>query len=68
VENLCGVMPVGRWRRLRGAADVTGPGFFAVLHPRMLPGAAPNGLTLRPALGFTSSNCRAAAGAFPAGA
>jgi len=33
VENLCGVMPIGRWQRLRGRADVTGVGFFAVRHP-----------------------------------
>jgi len=66
VENLCGVMPIGRWQRLRGRADVTGVGFFAVRHPQALAGAAPSGLELHPALGFASSNCRGVAGGFPA--
>lgn len=67
VENLCGVMPTDRWRRLRGRADLTGVGFFAVPRADVQPGAAPTGIELHPALSFTTSSCRGAPGAFPAG-
>jgi hypothetical protein len=52
------VLSTRGYTRLRGTAAITGVGYFDVRHPKPERGAAPNGIQLRPVLGFSSSNCR----------
>jgi hypothetical protein len=67
VENLCGVMPTKRWRRLGGRAEIVGVGFLAAPGAPGLVGAAPNRLEIHPAVSFAAtSRCRGVAGTFPA--
>jgi hypothetical protein len=51
----CGTPPRGLFRRLRGAATITGVGFFDVLHGQA--GVAPNGIELHPVLKVESIAC-----------
>ena len=50
--------------RLRGAATISGVGFFDVLHGQT--GVAPNGIELHPVLRFQSSDCARSGAAPPA--
>ena len=51
----CQFPPLGRYASLRGTATITGVGFWAAKGNGH--GAAPNGIELHPALGFTGPGC-----------
>jgi hypothetical protein len=64
-EGYCGVAPRNRWQRLSGRAALSGVGFFSVLHPKPLPGSAPKGIELHPALSFSARSCVRVRGRWP---
>ena len=64
-EGYCGVAPRNRWQRLSGRAALSGVGFFSVLHPKPLPGSAPRGIELHPALSFSAPSCARVRGRWP---
>jgi hypothetical protein len=64
-EGYCGVAPRNRWQRLSGRAALSGAGFFSVPHPQPLPGSAPKGIELHPALSFSARSCARVRGRWP---
>jgi hypothetical protein len=65
LEGYCGVMPRNRWQRLSGRATLSGVGFFSVPHANPLPGSAPRGIELHPALSFSAPSCTRTRGRWP---
>jgi hypothetical protein len=53
--NACGSASSSSFQQLRGAATISGVGFFDLRHGQT--GVAPNGIELHPVLSFTRSTC-----------
>jgi hypothetical protein len=64
-EGYCGVAPRNRWQRLSGRAALSGVGFFSAPHAKPLPGSAPKGIELHPALSFSARSCVHVRGHWP---
>ena len=64
-SGYCGLAPTTRWQRLSGRAAISGVGFFTVRHTKPLPGSAPGGFQLHPALWFSAPACARVGGRWP---